>query len=159
MEKSYRCIFHTDEESGDIDIEIAGEGQEVHFEMAIDFFSVPVLFFQLARLWTGKSVEYEMHGFGMAIDYSFRREGERLLIRKDKRSNKGQFITSYDFNMEQFAYALDGGMKELMEKKRALGEFPLPAADSPHLLETNNVEKYEEFSALIHSTRKGKKHD
>ncbi len=151
MEQSYRCIFHTNEESEDIDIELSGEGQEIHFEMAIDFFSVPILFFKVARLWKGKSVELEMDGFGMAIDYSFRREDERLLIRKDKRSDKGQFITSYNFSMEQFAHALDGGMQELIKNKRALGEFPPPADASPHLLETNSVKKYEEFSELIHS--------
>ncbi|MCM3758380.1 hypothetical protein M3197_12995 [Sporosarcina aquimarina] len=150
MENEYFCVFHTDPSSGDIDIECKGEGQEIHFTMMINYYSVPVLFFQLSRLWRGKEVETEMDGYGMAVVYYFKKEEDRMLIKHEIRSSEGDFVHHFNFDFKRFAIALDHGMKELIEQQKALGNYPLPKSVLPDLLEEKNIQEYEAFSALIH---------
>lgn len=150
MENEYYCVFHTDPSSGDIDIECKGEGQEIHFTMMIDYHSVPVLFSKLSRLWSGKEVANEMDGYGMAVNYYFKKEEDRLLIRHEIRSSEGDFVHYFNFDFARFAIALDEGMKDLIAQQRALGNHPLPSSVSPDLLEEKNIKEYEAFSTLIH---------
>lgn len=149
MKNEYYCVFHTDSSSGDIDIECRGEGQEIHFTMMIDYYSVPVLFFQLSRLWIGKTNETEMDGFGMAVDYYFKKEEDRLLIRHEVRSSEGDWVHHYNFDFARFTIALDQGMKDLIAQERELGNYPLPSSVYTDLLEEKNIKEYEAFSMLV----------
>lgn len=149
MEYEYYCVFHTDPSSGDIDIECRGDGEEIHFTMMIDYHSVPVLFSKLSRLWRGKAVENEMDGYGMAVNYYFKKEEERLLIRHEIRSSEGDFVHHFNFDFARFTIALDQGMKDLIAHQTAMGNYPLPSSVSPDLLEEKNIKEYEAFSALI----------
>ncbi|MDW0110530.1 hypothetical protein [Sporosarcina aquimarina] len=153
MEEKYVCTFIAQPPFDEIDIECKGEGQELHFTLAIGFFSVPSFLYQLSRLWKGKTDTVEMGGFGNAVNYYFKIVDRRLLIEEERHFTHDEKSRHYDFDFECFVKSVDQGLKDFIKKQMALGEYPLKVNYSPHLLEPQNMKEYEEFSSLINRKR------
>lgn len=148
--EDYKCTFIAASPFDEFDIECKGECQELHFTLAIGFFSVPSFLYLLSRLWNGKTKVAEMDGFGNAVDYYFKLEEDRLFIEQIIFYDRGKESRHYDFDFERFVRSVDQGLSDFIQKQRALGEYPMKEDNSPHFFEPKNMKEYKEFSSLVH---------
>jgi len=150
LDKRYSCFFEMDYRSGDVFIQLKGDGQEIRFMFMIGFFSIPSFLFLLLRLWNGKTDKFEIDGFGYAVTYYFSLREKRLFVEQLIYNDNGQPITqSYLFDFEKFVKAIDRGFSIYVQEQYDKGILPLEKEEHTHPLSQQVLKEYGEFSAII----------
>ncbi len=154
MEHPYSCHFEIDYRYGDVEIKLNGDHQDIHFKFMIAFFSIPSFFFDLLRLWDGKTKKAEIDGFGFAVSYYFTVEEKNLFIEHLTKDENGQPNTNnYKFNFEKFVKAIDKGFSEYLQEQLSKGILPLKVEEHSHPLSKQVIKEYEELSTIINENK------
>lgn len=154
MENQYTCRFDIDYRSGDVEIKLNGDGQDVYFKFMIAFFSIPSFFYVILQLWNGKTNKTEIDGFGFAVSYDLTVEEKNLFIEHFTYNENDQSTTyNYKFDFEKFAKALDKGFSEYLQEQRKKGIFPLKVEEHSHPLSKQVIKEYKEFSSIINEKK------
>ncbi|MEM5003979.1 hypothetical protein WKH54_02880 [Priestia megaterium] len=147
MSPVYKCVVNIDQEYGDIQINVSGDGQIFIFLSDLGSLILPQLFSELSSFYQEKTSRARLESYGNSDFYTLIRDSKKIRIEHVRHHPGGRDI--YTFDLKNFVVAIDKGFNKALENLCDKNNFTLKSKEKFHPLGEDVVNAYHHYSQIL----------
>ena len=147
MNSAYKCVVDIDQDDGDIQFTVTGDGQIFILSSGLGSVVLPQFFSGLSSFYLERTSRMRLESYGNSDFYNFIRDSKKIRIEHVRHHPGGRDI--YNFNLEKFVTAIDRGFSKVLKNSHDKNKLTVISKEKHPPLGEDVVNAYQHYSHVL----------